>query len=145
MVAARPSPGEHDLAYGVVAQLLRTAVERLGDELPGHCAGEAARLLPELGPPPPASLDDPGARLRFLEAVGQLIALACDGRAAGVVFVDDLHWCDPASLDALAYLARRLHGRRLLADRDAAHRRARPRTRLRPPGAGGRADSHSAG
>ena len=114
VVSARPSPGEHDLAYGVVAQLLRTAVERLGDGLPGHCAGEAARLLPELGPPPPASLDDPGARLRFLEAVGQLIALACDGRVAGVVFVDDLHWCDPASLDALGYLARRLPGRRLL-------------------------------
>ena len=30
------------------------------------------------------------------------------------MFVDDLHWCDPASLDALGYLARRLAGRRLL-------------------------------
>ena len=114
VVTARPSPGERDLAYGVVAQLLRTAVERVGAGLPEHCADEAARLLPELGPPPPSSLDDPGARLRFLEAVGQLIALACEGRLAGAVFVDDLHWCDPASLDALGYLARRLHGRRLL-------------------------------
>ena len=44
----------------------------------------------------------------------QLIALACEAAQAGVVLVDDLHWCDPASLDALGYLARRLAGRRLL-------------------------------
>ena len=113
-VSARPSPGEHDLAYGVVAQLLRAAVDHVGADMPAHCAAEAARLLPELGPPPASSLDDPGVRLRFLEAVGQVIALACEGESAGVVFVDDLHWCDPASLDALGYLARRLHGRRLL-------------------------------
>ena len=31
-----------------------------------------------------------------------------------MVFVDDLHWCDPASLDALGYLGRRLLQRRIL-------------------------------
>jgi DNA-binding SARP family transcriptional activator len=113
-LAARPSAGERGLAYGVVAQLLRAAVELRGDGLPAHCGEEAARLLPELGTPPATSLEDPGARLRFLEAVCQLIAGACNGPAAGVVLVDDLHWCDPASLDALGYLARRLAGRRLL-------------------------------
>ena len=113
-IAARPSAGERGLAYGVVAQLLRAAVEATSTELPPHSAGEAARLLPELGTPPSTSLEDPGARLRFLEAVCQLIALAVDGRTAGIVLVDDLHWCDPASLDALGYLARRLAGRRLL-------------------------------
>ncbi len=112
-IAARPSAGERALAYGVVAQLLRSAIERIGPALPPHCADEAARLLPELGPAPATSLDDPGARLRFLEAVCQLLALASDAPAAGVVLVDDLHWCDPASLDALGYLARRLEGRRL--------------------------------
>ncbi len=113
-LAARPSAGERALAYGVVAQLLRSAVERIGPALPQHCALEAARLLPDLGPPPATSLDDPGARLRFLEAVCQLLGLASDAPVAGVVLVDDLHWCDPASLDALGYLARRLEGRRLL-------------------------------
>ncbi len=118
-IAARPSAGERGLAYGVVAQLLRAAVARIGAELPPHGAGEAARLLPELGPPPATSLDDPGARLRFLEAVCQVLGLASDAPAAGVILVDDLHWCDPASLDALGYLARRLDGRRvfLLATR----------------------------
>ncbi len=113
-LAARPSAGERGLAYGVVAQLLRAAVEAAGDDLPPGCAEEAARLLPELGLPPAASLEDPGARLRFLEAVCQLIARAGEGPSAGVVLVDDLHWCDPASLDALGYLSRRLAGRRLL-------------------------------
>ena len=60
----------------------------------------------------PAGLDDPGARLRFLEAITRLIAGAFDG--PGVVWIDDLQWCDPASLDALAYLARRLTDRPLL-------------------------------
>jgi DNA-binding SARP family transcriptional activator len=113
-VTARPSAGERGLAYGVVAQLLRSAVEIVGADIPRHCADEAARLLPELGAPPPASLEDPGARLRFLEALCQLLARACDAPSAGVVLVDDLHWSDPASLDALGYLARRLFGRRML-------------------------------
>jgi DNA-binding SARP family transcriptional activator len=113
-ITARASAGERALPYGMLAQLLRAAVERLDGEVPGHCAGEAARLLPDLGPAPEASLEDPGAQLRFLEVVCQLIALACDGPAPGVVMADDLHWSDPASLDALGYLARRLAGRRLL-------------------------------
>jgi DNA-binding SARP family transcriptional activator len=114
VVAARPHPGERGLAYGVVAQVLRAAADRLGDGLPAHCAHEAARLLPELGEPPAMGLEDPGVRLRFLEAVTQVVALACAGPPAGVVFVDDLHWCDPASLEALGYLSRRLEGRPVL-------------------------------
>jgi len=43
------------------------------------------------------------------------------------VFVDDLHWCDPASLDALAYLARRLDGPPADAALRSPHRRARSR------------------
>jgi predicted ATPase len=110
---AQPHPGERGLAYGVLAQLLRDAC-RDGFEPPGRAVLEdAARLLPELGPAPASTLDEPGARLRFLESVCTLIADAF-GEAAGVVFVDDLHLCDPASLDALAYLARRLDRRRLL-------------------------------
>jgi len=113
-ITARASAGERGLPYGLLAQLLRAAVDRLDGDVPAHCSEEAARLLPELGPAPAASLEDPGARLRFLEAVCQLIALACDGPSPGVVMVDDLHWSDPASLDALGYLSRRLTGRRLL-------------------------------
>ena len=56
---------------------------------------------PNSGAPAAGSLEEPGARLRFLEAVARTLA------PAGIAFVDDLQWCDPASLDALGYLAHR--------------------------------------
>jgi tetratricopeptide (TPR) repeat protein len=111
--AARPQAGERGLAYGVVAQLMREAIGTGADTLPQPLLAEAARLLPDLGPAASSSLDEPGAQLRFLESVCDIIARAFE-QAVAVVFVDDMHWCDPASLDALAYLARRLDGRRLL-------------------------------
>jgi DNA-binding SARP family transcriptional activator len=113
VIAARPQAGERGLAYGVVAQLMREAIGTRVDTLPQPLRDEAARLLPHLGPAASSSLDEPGAQLRFLESVCDIIAGAFEQTVA-VVFVDDLHWCDPASLDALAYLARRLDGRRLL-------------------------------
>jgi DNA-binding SARP family transcriptional activator/type II secretory pathway predicted ATPase ExeA len=113
VVVARANAGEQGLTYGVIASLLRDVAGRGGESISPEWRAEAARLLPELGPPPPAGLDEPGARLRFLESVSALIASRFDG-SAGVVFVDDLQWCDPASLEALAYLANRLEDRRLL-------------------------------
>jgi DNA-binding SARP family transcriptional activator/Flp pilus assembly protein TadD len=113
VIAARAQAGERGLAYGVVAQLLREAIGSEADALPQPLRGEAARLLPQLGAAPSGRLDDPGCRLRFLESVCEIVA-GRSRRAGAVVFVDDLHWCDPASLDALAYLARRLDDRRLM-------------------------------
>ena len=70
-------------------------------------------MLGGLGPPPTDGLADPGAQVRFLEAIEALLAGAVEA-GLGVVFVDDLQWCDPASLEALAFLARRLPLRPLL-------------------------------
>ena len=112
VLTGQPHAGERGLAYGVMAQLLRAACADRPPDSP-TLRSEAARLLPDLGVAPVSALDEPGARLRFLESMSSLIADAF-GEAAGVVFVDDLHLCDAASLDALAYLARRLEGRRLL-------------------------------
>lgn len=114
VVSARAHPGERGLAYGVLAQLLRAAVEASGDDIPEHCRAEAARLLPELGQPPAAALGEPGARQRFLDAAGQLLTVVGDARAPGIVFVDDLHASDPASVDALTHIGRRLQWRRVL-------------------------------
>jgi len=113
VVAAQPHPGEQGLAYGVIAALLREVVALSDGEVAEAQRGDAARLLPELGTPPPGSLDEPGARLRFLESIGQLI-LGAFTEQAGAVWIDDLQWCDPASLEAFSYLARRLEGRPLL-------------------------------
>ena len=113
VIVARPHAGEQGLAYGVIATVLRAAIDDGADAVPEALRGDIARLLPDFGAPPPTSLDEPGARLRFLEAISGLIA-ASFAAAAGVVFIDDLQWCDPASLEALAYLARRLDHRHLL-------------------------------
>ena len=113
ILAAHPHAGEQGLAYGVVATLLRDAIGADLTSVGEAARADAARLLPELGTPPPGSLDEPGARLRFLEAISRLILAPFD-ETAGVLWIDDLQWCDPASLDALAYLARRLEGRPLL-------------------------------
>lgn len=106
VASARPHAGEQTLAYGVLATLLRAALEQAPAPPGDEARGELARLLPELGTPSSPSLEEPGARLRFLEVLSGAIASALD--AGGVAFVDDLQWCDPASLEALTYLARRL-------------------------------------
>jgi predicted ATPase len=87
--------------------------------LQGFWLAEAARLLPELSRlrpdipnPPPA--DSPGAQARFYEGLSQVILALCGAQPAGVLFIDDLHFADEASLDLLTYLVRRLHDRPLL-------------------------------
>jgi DNA-binding SARP family transcriptional activator len=109
--AVRAHAGEQGLPYGVLASLLRAAIGKRPEAIAAELRSDVARLLPELGEPAAARLDDSGARLRFLEALATVLAAATAG---GAVLIDDLHWCDPAPLDALAYLARRLERRPLL-------------------------------
>ncbi len=113
VIVARAHAGERGLAYGALAQLLQAAIASRDEPLAPALRDELARLLPALGAAPGGDLEQPGARLRFLESACDVIAGASHGKGV-VVFVDDLQWCDSASLDALAYLARRLRGRRLL-------------------------------
>ncbi|MDQ6779187.1 MAG: tetratricopeptide repeat protein, partial [Actinomycetota bacterium] len=73
---------------------------------------ELASLRP--GTPAPLPLDGPGAHVRLLEAVGAVIDAACRASAPGIVFVDDMHAADEATIDAISYLGHRLTGRALL-------------------------------
>jgi len=52
--------------------------------------------------------------VRLLEGVAAVISAACAGTRSGVVFVDDVHAADEATLDAIAYVGRRLSGRAIL-------------------------------
>lgn len=116
---ARCYEGEAGLAYAPVAGLLREAVTllersgRLG--VPHDQLAEIARLVPALArriaPPEAPAAPGPDARRRFFEAVADVLIDACNDASPGVMLVDDAHWADSASLDLLAFLARRLRGR----------------------------------
>jgi DNA-binding SARP family transcriptional activator/predicted ATPase len=117
-VAVRAHPGEAALPYGLIADTIRAALaERDGDDLADldpRARAEAAELVPELadGRAAPRA-KGPGARQRFYEGLAQTLMALFAGPAPGVVFADDLHWADQASLDVLAYVANRLAGRPL--------------------------------
>ena len=124
VLAARCHDDEAGLPYGPVVELLREAVrnaERGGwpDALPAQRLADASLLLPELAElrkdvPDPLPLDGPGAQVRLLEGVAAVISAACEGPEPGVVFLDDVHAADEATVDAISYLGRRLRGRALL-------------------------------
>jgi DNA-binding SARP family transcriptional activator len=108
---------EHEagLAFGTAMGLVRAALNE-GDPaaVEPAAAAEAARLVPELGTPPTRSLDDPGAQARFFDGLARLVLEATGGPRPAVVLFDDAHWADRPSLEALAFLARRLRGNPVL-------------------------------
>ncbi len=119
IIAARCYEGERRLAYGPIVAALRAAiaqpelVARLR-AIPELWLSEVARLLPELvstrpGLPSAVPLDSPGAQSRFFEGLRQILLALCGQAQPGVIFVDNVHWADGASLDLLTYLTRRLH------------------------------------
>jgi predicted ATPase/DNA-binding SARP family transcriptional activator len=116
-VDARCYAGEKNLAYGPFVEGLSAALGREDADrlksLPAVSVQEAARLLPDLAnlspdSPPAPPLDTPGARSRFFREVVRVLLEVLDGPPPGVLFLDDLHWADDASLDLLTYLVRRL-------------------------------------
>ena len=127
VATTRCHEGEEGLAFGVVADLLRTVLGADAGtfaQLPPDWQREVARLVPELAPirgvPEPPPLDSPGAQSRFYAALVDTMswALGRDSRgpAAGsaVLAVEDVQWCDDSSAEVLAYLLRRLREVRLL-------------------------------
>ncbi|WP_043618979.1 helix-turn-helix transcriptional regulator [Nonomuraea candida] len=90
---------ESELPYAAAHQLLRPVADRI-DAIP---AGQAAALRGAFG------LGDPVEADRFLVSVAVLSLLsevAEDGPL--LCLIDDAHWLDGASADALAFVARRL-------------------------------------
>jgi DNA-binding CsgD family transcriptional regulator/tetratricopeptide (TPR) repeat protein len=109
--------GDPGLPFAPFVSVVRLIVEQRGVAdvvtLVGQAgARELARLLPELGPAP--SEGDPGmARSRLFESVRLLLERLAAGTPL-VLVLEDLHWADRATRDLLVYLARNLHGARLL-------------------------------
>ena len=89
-----------------VVEVLRAQAARL-PELPAAWRRELARLLPELEEGGEPSAEAPGeggeGRTRLLEALsGSLRQLL----AGGLLWLDDLHWFDPSSLEVLGLALR---------------------------------------
>ena len=115
VLAGRAAELEDDLPYGLWA-----------DVLDAHLSGLGERRLRQLGIDDPAALaaflpavaevavrGDPVDRHRVHVALRDLLARLATVRPL-VLVLDDVQWADPASVDAVAALARRLPDYRLL-------------------------------
>jgi DNA-binding SARP family transcriptional activator len=118
VITAQCYEGETHLTFGPVVAGLRVALarkdmERRLENIPASWLSEAARLLPELltlrpGLPSPLPLESPGAQSRFFEGLRRVLLAMCQDTQPGIIFFDDIHWADGATLDLLSYLVRRL-------------------------------------
>ncbi len=107
------SSGTGGVPYGPLVDLLRGAARDLPrnvlDDAVGPSGADLARLVPTLGPAPITveGLETQSLKGRLLEGLlGFLQRLAVSGPV--LVIVEDLHWADPASRDAVAFLLRNL-------------------------------------
>jgi DNA-binding SARP family transcriptional activator len=97
VATASARPGDDAVPYVVLARLLRVLLARAKEPLPPRHLRELARLLPELGDAPPPDTARPLALRDALDA-----ALAASGVTG--VLVDDLHFVDAATVEALQHL-----------------------------------------
>ncbi len=125
-------------AYAPFIEVLRAGLARPEvaarlAQLSEHWLSEGARLLPELlsagphpGLPPAPELGSRGEQARFFEGISQILgAVVGEG---GVLFLDDLHWADEASLDLLTYLVRRSRRDRCMFSSPGGPSESRPTT-----------------
>jgi DNA-binding CsgD family transcriptional regulator len=111
VLAAQASELERQYAFGVVRQLLEARVRRSPAWLDGAAAAATPAFDPTAGTGTAVGFD--GVSLAVLHGLYWLTVNAC-AETPVMLVVDDVHWCDQASLRFLAYLGRRLEGMSLL-------------------------------
>jgi hypothetical protein len=109
VLAARASELERQYAFGVVRQLFEGRVRRE----PAWLDGAAASAIPAFDPAAGTGAAVGTSSLAILHGLYWLTVNACAERPVMLV-VDDVHWCDEASLRFLAYVGRRLEGMSLM-------------------------------
>ena len=110
VLTARGGPLERGHGFGVVLQLLETAVARASPQERDELFAGAARLAePVLDPAAAATADGADTTRGVLHGLYWLVANLAE-RGPLLLAVDDVHWADEASLRYLLYLARRLDG-----------------------------------
>ena len=123
VLAARGSDLERELPFGVVRQLFDPLLVDPADRarwLTGP-AQPAARVFE------PPDDGDAASDVSFGVLYGLFWVtanIAADGPL--LLLIDDLHWCDQASLRFVAYLERRLEGLQVLSRRPRARPSSRP-------------------
>ncbi|HTI34439.1 MAG TPA: AAA family ATPase [Miltoncostaea sp.] len=100
VLEATGSQGESRLAFAGLADLLGPVLEHL-DEIP-RAQGDALSGALALGPPP-----EPSDRFAAYAATLRLLAAAAE-REPVLVLIDDAHWLDDESLEAILFASRRL-------------------------------------
>jgi predicted ATPase len=127
VLAARGSDLERELPYGVVRQLFESLLldSECRERWLSGSADAAARVF---APPEEDETASPGS-FGVLHGLFWLTAnVAADGPLC--LSIDDLQWCDRASLRFIAYLERRLEGLRVLVATAARVEDASPDSRL---------------
>jgi predicted ATPase/DNA-binding SARP family transcriptional activator len=112
---ARSYPDEQAFAYRPWIEALREGLRQHGEglqELAEVWLSEASRLLPELSErfpdlPRLEQVEGPSGQDRFLESLRRVTGMLVAGGRPGVIYLDDLHWADEASIEYLSYLMRR--------------------------------------
>ena len=111
LLEGRAYPVESGLAYALVLDTLGPFLRRLDrSRLSILVSGlpDLGRLFGDLRLPQPESLGDPAVeKTRLFEATARLLERMAH-QAPVFLFLDDLHWADPASLELLHYMARGL-------------------------------------
>ncbi len=110
VLTARGSEIEREFAFGVVRGLFETPVrEATGADRASLLAGAAAAASWAVQPDAGEDATDAGPEAGFAVLHGiYWLASNLAQRAPLLLAVDDLHWVDPASVRALAYLAGRI-------------------------------------
>ena len=98
---------ESDIAFGVAAQLLSAKLQLLDPEVREELLATAPEPIRELAGLALHAEAEPASNVALSHALFTVLA-ASEDRRPGLVAIDDLHWCDAASLEFVLYLLHRL-------------------------------------
>jgi DNA-binding NarL/FixJ family response regulator len=111
VLEARAYPVEGSLGYALIVSAIGPylrGLEPARQSLLVRGLPDLGRLFPDLHLPPPEALGDAVLeKIRLLDAVARLLERTARD-APVIIFLDDLQWADPASLEMVHYLARSL-------------------------------------
>ncbi|ROP28898.1 helix-turn-helix transcriptional regulator [Couchioplanes caeruleus] len=110
-LTGRATEFESEIPFALVVEALDDHVRRHGESLRARLAADDVARLGEIldglrTGPAPASPGDAAERYRSLRALRRLLEILAEPDGL-VLILDDVHWCDPATVDLVDYLLRR--------------------------------------